>query len=666
MRKRYLAVSLIFLLVIASIGPLSFGSNLSVKETLIENYRDDRYLYPEYYNCYNTSETTGYGPISGYECNDFIDIESEKTNILNENYNPLDGLMYSPWPMQSHDLHHTGRSLYSTANTWDKIWTFETYGWAEGGPIIDKNGIIYIGAYSLNAIYPNGSLKWKYDTHYVIRSTPAIDEDGNVYFGIIYGDPNYLYALYPNGTLKWRHPTEGSIFSSPAIDDDGVIYYAASDDYSPLGWITALYPNGTLKWSFQTNHVIYSSPAIGDDDTLYCGCHDNNIYALFSDNGSLKWKFTTGAWVHGSPTIAYDGTIYIGSDDGYLYALYPNNGTMKWGVNVGAIRACPTLDKDGTIYFGVWEKKFYAIYPNGTVKWSFDPEAKIWGSSAALSDDNTLYFSTCDFEYSGGIEIIALYTDCTVKWRKSLDTLFSSPAINSDGTVYIGSCGEPGEGFLNAFGIGPLKAEADGPYYGLINTPLEFTGSSSGGYYPSSYHWDFGDTQTSEEQNPTHTYTNAGNYTVTLTVTDNTSNTSTDTTWAWIQESNTQPNKPTIDGTTNGNVGTSYSYTVGTSDPDENIIWYFIDWGDNTNTGWIGPCNSGTEITRSHSWAEKGTYIIKVKAKDPYNAESLEATLEVTMPRTRISYYSLFLRFLERFPFLEKLLQFSLNSSSWV
>jgi hypothetical protein len=103
---------------------------------------------------------------------------------------------------------------------------------------------------------------------------------------------------------------------------------------------------------------------------------------------------------------------------------------------------------------------------------------------------------------------------------------------------------------------------------------------------------------------------------------------------------------------------------VNTSDPDESNIWYYIDWGDNTNTGWIGPFDSGAEITCSHSWNKKGTYIIKVKAKDPYNAESLEATLEVTMPRNKALYYSsLFLRFLERFPLLERLLRIQPHNS---
>ncbi|MFA5613958.1 MAG: PEGA domain-containing protein [Methanoculleus sp.] len=52
------------------------------------------------------------------------------------------------------------------------------------------------------------------------------------------------------------------------------------------------------------------------------------------------------------------------------------------------------------------------------------------------------------------------------------------------------------------------------------NVPLtvEFTDCSEGP--PTSWFWDFGDDTTSDEQNPTHTYTNPGTYTVTLEVTN--------------------------------------------------------------------------------------------------------------------------------------------------
>lgn len=54
--------------------------------------------------------------------------------------------------------------------------------------------------------------------------------------------------------------------------------------------------------------------------------------------------------------------------------------------------------------------------------------------------------------------------------------------------------------------------------------PLTVSFSGNGVDYDgiiTSYHWDFGDGCTSDRQNPTHTFLNAGMYKVTLSVTDN-------------------------------------------------------------------------------------------------------------------------------------------------
>jgi len=194
-----------------------------------------------------------------------------------------------------------------------------------------------------------------------------------------------------------------------------------------------------------------------------------------------------------------------------------------------------------------------------------------------------------------------------------------------------------------------ITVEASGPYYGLINGPIKFHGLAVGGYKPYTWHWEFGDTNTADEQNPTHIYIEAGKYDVTLTVTDSHSNSSSDTTFAWIQETNNPPNTPTITGKTHGKVGVEYDYNFETIDSDENPVWYKIEWGDGTTTGWIGPYNSGQQITLSHSWYKENTFIIKAKAKDPYNDESEWGTLEVTAPRNKYLHNSLFLRLLEHF-----------------
>ena len=659
MIKRFLVVCVFFLLVVSSIGSLSISSKLSEKETFVENYGYDRYLYPEYFDCYNASEITSYGLISSYECNDFIDIESEKINISKDTTKPLNNQpMNSPWPMRCFDARHTGRSPYNTVNTWGEIWRVEFNSLKMlGSPAIDNNGTIYCSSQGdFFAVNPNGTLKWTYEGMSGYPwCTPAIDENNIIYFGTIYGFPESLYALNPDGSLKWKINGD-HIRGSPAIGSDGTIYYADAYNYN----LRAATPNGTIKWTFHANHHIYSDIAIGLDGTLYFGTIENGkVYAVYP-NGTLKWSYNTGTWVHGSASIGDDGTIYIGSDRKF-YAFYPGNGTLKWQIELGAIWCTPVIDNNGIIYVGSDNGKMYALYPNGTIKWAFPTGGHFWfGTSPALSAEGTIYFGTTSFGGGSG-NFFALYPNGEEKWRFTEGYYETSPAIGENGIVYMTSCYD-GDGALLAFGIVELKANANGPYYGLINHPVHFKGSASGGYSPyTSWHWSFGDGNSSDDQNPLHTYSEAGNYTVTLTVTDNSSNSSSDISWTKVQATNEPPEKPIIDGVKIGGTHQDYDYTFVSTDPEDNSIFYYIDWDDNTNSGWLGPYDSGHQITLTHTWNEAKIYYIKAKTKDIFDAESGWSTFGVIIPRNRASYYdSLFLRFLERFPILQKILSFSL------
>ncbi|MBE3139152.1 MAG: hypothetical protein IMZ53_01050, partial [Thermoplasmata archaeon] len=78
--------------------------------------------------------------------------------------------------------------------------------------------------------------------------------------------------------------------------------------------------------------------------------------------------------------------------------------------------------------------------------------------------------------------------------------------------------------------------------------------------------------------------------------------------------------------------GNQYLYNIVTTDLDGHNIFYFVDWGDNTTTEWLGPYVSGTMIHITHSWTEAGSYTVKAKAKDTMNAESGWGTIDVVMP----------------------------------
>jgi len=77
-----------------------------------------------------------------------------------------------------------------------------------------------------------------------------------------------------------------------------------------------------------------------------------------------------------------------------------------------------------------------------------------------------------------------------------------------------------------------------------------------------------------------------------------------------------QPSGPTIVYT-----GESANYTAYTTDPNNDMLRYLFDWGDNTTTltDWV---YSGEVVTASHSWEKPKLYEVKVKAQDSTGAWS--------------------------------------------
>ncbi len=124
-------------------------------------------------------------------------------------------------------------------------------------------------------------------------------------------------------------------------------------------------------------------------------------------------------------------------------------------------------------------------------------------------------------------------------------------------------------------------------------------------------------------------------------------------------EDNDPPNTPIIDGPSSGKIGTEYTYTISTSDPNGDQVSYLFDWGDETNSGWVGPYDSGQTASKSHVWSAQGSYSIKAKAKDINGAESVWSDpLSVSMPRNKPYINTPFLNWLMlQFPLLARLIQ---------
>jgi len=186
-------------------------------------------------------------------------------------------------------------------------------------------------------------------------------------------------------------------------------------------------------------------------------------------------------------------------------------------------------------------------------------------------------------------------------------------------------------------------SQPSGPTHGVRNVDYSYTSSSTdpnGDQILYLFNWGDG-TSTSwlgpyvsgQTVSATHAWSAIGTYNVKVKAKDTNGATS-----DWSQPltvtilSNNPPETPTMTGPGSGIPGNTYLFAIQTTDPNGDDVFYFVEWGDDTTSGWLGPYASGAQTTISHSWNGQGTYTIKFKAKDALGEESGWGTLQVVMP----------------------------------
>jgi len=90
-----------------------------------------------------------------------------------------------------------------------------------------------------------------------------------------------------------------------------------------------------------------------------------------------------------------------------------------------------------------------------------------------------------------------------------------------------------------------------------------------------------------------------------------------------------KPRSPAIIGSFKGKPEIGYEYTFFSRSYTENDLFYYIDWGDGTNTGWIGPYKSCEAFTLNHTWKYEGFYKIDAKAKDILGSRSSSTSFDI-------------------------------------
>ncbi len=207
----------------------------------------------------------------------------------------------------------------------------------------------------------------------------------------------------------------------------------------------------------------------------------------------------------------------------------------------------------------------------------------------------------------------------------------------------------------------PDKPTIDGPQYGDVEEELTYTfvaADPDGDNITYYIDWGDGDTEwtdyyaSGEEATATHAWDSKDVYEITAKAKDTLDN---EGDWSdpfLVSIGDQPPDAPDIDGPTSGSPGVKYNYTFVTTDPEGDDVYYWIEWfEDDPSAKWEGPYASGEEITRNHTWDEKGTYTIRAKAKDSWGYEGDWGTLKVTIPKNQQSYnsQSLILKLLQRY-----------------
>ena len=124
----------------------------------------------------------------------------------------------------------------------------------------------------------------------------------------------------------------------------------------------------------------------------------------------------------------------------------------------------------------------------------------------------------------------------------------------------------------------------------------------------ASYAWDFGDGSTGEGKAASHTYAEAGTYTVALTVTDDKGTTTRTTSQVTVTApvaANVAPEAAFTSAVSGLTADVDASQSV---DPDGSIASYSWDFGDGTTAG------EGSSLT--HTYKEAGTYTVTLTVTD--------------------------------------------------
>jgi PKD repeat protein len=175
--------------------------------------------------------------------------------------------------------------------------------------------------------------------------------------------------------------------------------------------------------------------------------------------------------------------------------------------------------------------------------------------------------------------------------------------------------GTSSAGITARYGIAPEAAFSADMTLGAAPLEVQFLDESTGD--PLRWSWEFGDEETSVEQNPVHTYTRPGSYTVTLTV-GNDAGLSTETKPGYIVVPE--------------NLLAGFSADVTTGAAPLEVAFTDQSAGDPTAWEWDFGDGSGSDLQNPvHTFADPGAYTVTLVIRDAYGSDTETKSSYITV-----------------------------------
>ena len=550
---------------------------------------------------------------------------------------------------------------------------------------------------------------------------PDVNNDGyqDVVVGATGGARLVRCISGATGTTIWTYDTHeygggGWVYQVDCrydYNDDGIfdVLACAGDDSGGAGPKRAFCLNGVTGaklWDYYLGGAGFS--VIGVEDftgdgkpDVVSGCTneaETTGYAkgLNGQNGALVWTFTTtgsSVWaVEQVDDVSGDGKkdVIIGDFSGHIYGVNTANGAELYSNSIGSViitrfEKLNDVNNDGHPDIIPAHSTIHTTQvidgQTGGVIWSQAVADQPWNAARItdISGDSindvvigTLYTNNYCY-FLNGVDGSELWSGA---YGEAVDSINSIPDVVNDVSMEMLVGGRNGKltcisGGLDATGENqpPGKPTVDGTNAGVKGLVYDFSFVASDPELDNVYYYiDWGGSYeewlgpygSGEIINLNHSWSIPGNYTIISKARDEHF-----AVGPWSDPflitilDNERPSIPTISGAIKVKAGAISEYSFVSTDPEGNDVFYYINWGD-TLDELIGPFASGAEGKANHSWT-KGTYTIAVRARDIYGAETTWATLEVTVPRNRLSEKMLARLLFERFTKIFNILGLLLN-----